>query len=167
MITIDEEGNFLESDDADAQMMRITPAPTEPFVPERPELVPLLQKVRELPVPPSDVTVSFLEEMQYRGAMAVRAIEIGWYWLPKIVSLIYMGLTMDWKGILKFFASIITALLAAKFGIGEGTQIMGFDLGEVIVVALAFIGGWVLPQLRSFVPKGIRALVGWKVDGDE
>lgn len=167
MITIDEEGNFLESDDEDPQMLRITPAPTKDFVPQRPELVPFLREARELPVAPSEVTISFLEEMQYRGAMAVRAIEIGWYWLPKIVSLIYMGLTMDWKGILKFVASIITALLAAKFGIGEGTQIMGFDLGEVIIVVLAFVGGWVLPQLRSFVPKSVRALVGWKVEGDE
>lgn len=166
MITIDEDGNAHESEQTNPrdEMIRITEAPLQAIELQRPESHLVPQRVRLLPVPPSEITISFLEEMQYRGAMAVRAIELGWYWLPKLVSLIYMGLTMDFKGILKMLASLITAFLAAKFGIGEGTQILGFDLSQIIIVTLAFIGGWVLPQLRSFVPKPIRDLVGWKVD---
>ena len=119
------------------------------------------ERLKELPVPPPDDTRNFLQRVVDGGEALIHATTLAWKWLPTIVSLIYAGITMDLKGVIKGIAAIAVGWLVAKGLVPQDMTIAGYHLQDIILYGTAMAGGWLWPQLRQLAPQWFRDIVGW------
>lgn len=137
--------------------------------------LPLVRPVQKAPVLVRPIPEGLFWSIEHHWADGIvssmylysKAVSVVISWIPTIVKLLYWWLVMDIASILRFIVTFITGWLFSKWPALQSITIFDTPLSEIIFIGFAAIGGIFLPQARSFVPKWLRDILGWKTKEEQ